>query len=327
MNERERRIARARLLRRQGKTYNEIRDVIGAVDDKTLLIWCRGIPRPPETWRSHPHTALKRECRRLRAQGLTYEEIAALTGASTGSLSLWVRDVGMTPERRRRQRARPAPSEMPHAVAARARADAVRAARRTAAFHALGAVTDRELLTAGVALYIAEGSKAKPWRPRDRQVTFLNSDASVLVVFLAWLDLLDIPDERRSFRLSIHESADVALHEQWWAATLGLDSRAFMRATLKRHNPKTVRKNVNADYHGCLIVRVRKPAAIYDAVEGWWRRLVCASELAREGTVLCRDNHPGWSKGMTRPFGGLRWGFESSPGSATPATMGFNADV
>ena len=315
MNERDRRIARTRLLRRQGKTYDEIREVIGSVDDGTLRIWCRGIPRPPETRRSHPHTALKRECRRLRGQGLTYEEVAALTGASTGSLSLWLRDIRVTPERTRRQGARPPRSQLPYAVAARASAEAVRAARRTAAFQSLGAVSDRELLTAGVALYIAEGSKAKPWRPRDRQVTFLNSDASVTTVFLAWLDLLGIPEERRSYRLSIHESADVAAHEQWWAMTLGLDPETFMRATLKRHNPKTVRKNVDADYHGCLIVRVRQPAPLYDAIEGWWHRLVTEATARRAEYVGCGSDSPGSSKGRTAIFGVAYGGSNPSPGA------------
>ncbi len=44
---------------------------------------------------------------------------------------------------------------------------------------------EAELFVAGVALYWAEGTKAKPWR-RGEQVTFINSDASVIQLFLAW---------------------------------------------------------------------------------------------------------------------------------------------
>ena len=293
-----------------------------SVASEVLRGWLKGIPRPPETRRSHPHSAVRRECRRLRAEGLTFDEIAMVTGASVGSLSLWLRDIGVTPQRRRRQLARPPRSTMPYAVAARAGADAVRAARRTAAFHALGAITDRELLTAGVALYIAEGSKAKPWRPRDKQVTFLNSDASVVNVFLAWLDLLGIPEERRSYRLSIHESADVAAHEQWWAVALGLDPTGFMRATLKRHNPKTVRKNVNVGYHGCLIVRVGQPAPLYDAIEGWWQRLVTDATARRDDSVGWGSDGPGSSKGRTAIFGVAYGGSNPSPGAAAPDNIG-----
>src|SRR3954453_18298353 len=92
MNDRRRRIARARLLRRQGKTYNEIRVIIGPVDDKTLLLRCKGIPRPGATYRSHPKDDVRRECRRLRAEGLTIPEIAEKTSASKGSISPWVAD-------------------------------------------------------------------------------------------------------------------------------------------------------------------------------------------------------------------------------------------
>jgi hypothetical protein len=68
MTDRERRIARARLLRREGKTYNEIRAVVGPVDDSDLKSWLRGIRRPPETLRARAKDDLRRECRRLRAQ-------------------------------------------------------------------------------------------------------------------------------------------------------------------------------------------------------------------------------------------------------------------
>lgn len=46
------------------------------------------------------------------------------------------------------------------------------------------------------------------------------------------------------------------------------------RATLKKHNPKTVRKNVGESYHGCLVVRVLQCAELYWRIEGWWSGLV-----------------------------------------------------
>ncbi len=47
---------------------------------------------------------------------------------------------------------------------------------------------------------------------------------------------------------------------------------SFTGPALKRHNPRTVRKNVGADYHGCLIVGVRQSADLYRRIEGWVRR-------------------------------------------------------
>ena len=99
--------------------------------------------------------------------------------------------------------------------------------------------------------------------------------------------MIGVPESRRTYRLSIHESADVDMHEAWWQRTLHLPANSFRRATLNRHKPTTVRKNVNADYHGCLVVLVLQPA-VYDAIEGWWQRLVSVCAVRRAESV-------GWS--------------------------------
>jgi hypothetical protein len=43
----------------------------------------------------------------------------------------------------------------------------------------------------------------------------------------------------------------------------------FRNPTLKRHNPRTVRKNTGDDYHGCLRVDVRRSVDLYRKIEGW----------------------------------------------------------
>jgi hypothetical protein len=39
---------------------------------------------------------------------------------------------------------------------------------------------------------------------------------------------------------------------------------------LKRHRVRTNRKNVGADYHGCLVISVLRSAVLYRQVEGIW---------------------------------------------------------
>ena len=266
MDDRQRRIARARLLRRQGQTYNEIRGVIGSVDDSTLRIWLRGIPRPTETWRSHPKSDLRRRARELRAAGQTYDEIAQQLMVSKSSLSLWLR--GHTgPGRKPYDHAEHLKRIQPlGAKARRERAAAARAGLRTAAAAQLGNLSVDALLVAGAALYWAEGAKDKPWR-RNGCVIFINSDPEVLETFLAWLDL-------------------VSTHEHWWAARLGIPRSAFGKATVKRHNPKTVRLNTGDGYHGCLIVRVLRSGWLYYSIEGWWAAIVSgADSLAVDGRL------------------------------------------
>lgn len=288
MTELQRRIARARLLRREGKTYAEIRAVVGDVSDDRLQTWLVGIPRPPQTLRGRALDDVRRECRRLRAQGLSYAEIAAKTGASKGSLSLWLRDQrgpGVKPYAPQEQIRR----IQPLAVAARkANATARREAARLSGAARVGAVQRRDLFVAGLALYWAEGAKDKPWR-RNGRVTIINGDADVIRVFLAWLDLVGVAEEDRQYRLTIHESADVSAQEAWWSQGLEIPLASFARATLKRHNPKTIRRNVNEHYHGCLVVSVRRSGALYDAIDGAWRRIV---EAAQSSSTLSDGGPP-----------------------------------
>ncbi|GFE16443.1 hypothetical protein Sgleb_44900 [Streptomyces glebosus] len=66
--------------------------------------------------------------------------------------------------------------------------------------------------------------------------------------------------------------------EQFWADVTGADPSAFGKTTLKKHNPRTVRKNVGADYHGCLMIRVQQCAELYRRIEGWWYGIVLGAE-------------------------------------------------
>lgn len=309
------RIGQARLLRRQGKTYNEIREVIGDVSDDRLRQWLKAIPRPPETWRANPHTALRLECRRLRAQGLTFTEISHITGASKGSISPWTRDI--------RPSARIAQLRKDHldqlrgkgARAVHEAATERRKARVEYGRRAVGELTDRELFVVGVALYWAEGAKDKPWR-RHGRVRLINSDPTVLRTFLAWLDLVGVPESARRYRLNIHLTADIEVHEAWWAAQLGVSRELFQRATLKRHNPKPTRHNRGETYHGCLIVDVAKSTALYHAIDGWWHGIVFGMTVSVAGTGLgCEGIYPGSSNGRTRSFGLRHGGSTPSPGA------------
>lgn len=81
----------------------------------------------------------------------------------------------------------------------------------------------------------------------------------------------------------IHESADVAGAERYRADLTGTDATTFGRATLKKHNPKTVRKNVGEDCRGCLVIRVKQGADLYRRIEGWWCGIVLGAERDHPG--------------------------------------------
>jgi hypothetical protein len=265
---------RAVALRRQGYSLRQIRDELKIFNNDILQRLVKGEPPPEWTKRPRAKDDLCKRARELRTLGWTYNRIQAELGCSKSSVSLWVRDLPTpeptcTPEE---QRARM------NAGLARLRSaqDQERQATKAAAAAAVGELSDRELFFTGVALYWAEGAKDKPHR-RTEVLQFINSDPNVIRLFLRWLELLGVRRERLTLRVSIHESADVEAAEKFWAGIVGVDMSAFSKATLKRHNPRTVRKNTGDTYHGCLVVYVRQSADLYRRMEGAWYGIVGAA--------------------------------------------------
>ncbi|MFC9324679.1 hypothetical protein [Kitasatospora sp. NPDC057015] len=217
-------------------------------------------------------TEQRETARRLRGEGRTYDEIQAALGVSKSSISLWVRDVPVpNADRVRRDRLRRAAETRWGPV--RAQRDEERRATKAAAAAEIGPLSDRDLFLVGIALYWAEGSKDKPYDRRE-SAAFINSDPDVVSVYLRWLRLLGFGEERWRLRVSIHESADVAAAERFWAGLAEVPVERLSRSTLKRHNPTTVRKNVGDSYRGCLVVSVLDSADLYRRIEGWWSRIV-----------------------------------------------------
>jgi hypothetical protein len=139
-------------------------------------------------------------------------------------------------------------------------------------------LSESELFVAGVVAYWGEGAKNKPWRFGTR-VRFMNSDPRMILLFLRWLTLMAVTDDRIVFRLQIHESADVDAARHFWMEALGVTDERFLNTTLKRHNPKTVRSNIGEAYHGCLCVEVRRSADLNLQIDGWCEGLAAAIQV------------------------------------------------
>jgi predicted transcriptional regulator len=257
-------------LRRAGKSRREIKEILGVCNNDAITDALRGEPPPEWTRRPNAKDDLRAKARRLRQQGMDYNRIAAELGVSKSSISLWVRDMPR-PDRLSDERCRMRHTEAMAAywAAERARrASACDAVREGAKARLGGEFTAREMLIAGAIAYLCEGTKSKSYR-RDRRVCFMNSDPRLISFFLKFLQSVDVAPERLTFRLFIHENADVAAAQDFWLKVTQADPTQFRRPTLKRHNPKTVRLNTGEQYRGCLRIDVLRSAALYLQIEGW----------------------------------------------------------
>lgn len=264
-------------MRADGATYVQIKATLGVgTSTVSRMLGAAGAGKP----RPRISAEVREKARALREDGMTVPDIASSLGISRSTAYLITKDIEWVRTEESAARAK---------NAARRRWDAYEARRKSwlsqledEAADFVGELTSRELMLIGAALYWAEGSKSKPWR-RSEKIAFVNSDPTMIRVFLAWLRLMGVAPDRIIFRVMIHESADVAAAEAYWAGIVGVPSGAFARVTLKRHNPLTVRKNTGDGYHGCLVVRVRRSVAEYRQVEALWAALAAATRIPGNG--------------------------------------------
>jgi len=270
----------ATALRLAGKSLREIKEITGVTSNSRLNAAVRGVPPPEWTQRPRAKDDARNKARELRARGYSMLEIAAELGVSKSSASLWTRDMPRV--------GRISDEEIRYRKAARARGFwAVESPRREMrrqaisdhAAEEIGLLSDREVTIAGAIAYWCEGSKNKPYRQAENKVVFINSDPKMILFFLRFLNVAGIQRERIRCQVAIHESADVAGAQQFWQQLIGLPSEQFRRPALKRHNPKTTRKNTGDDYHGCLVVTVSKPTEFYRQIEGWARAVMQSESL------------------------------------------------
>jgi transcriptional regulator with XRE-family HTH domain len=263
-------------LRRAGKSRREIKALLGPMSNATLNEALQGVPPPEWTRRPRAKDAVRARARELREKGLDLEEIAAELGVSKGSVSMWVRDMPRPPHLSYEEsRKRSAEGVRRYWAVEGPVREAAREAVIADAAAQIGELSDREILIAGAIAYWCEGAKSKPHRRSDH-VGFINSDPGLIRFFLRFLAIVGIEQERVTYRVYIHENADAGAAEYYWREVTGAKSEQFKRAVLKRHNPKTVRKNVGDDYHGCLVINVARSAELYQRIAGWAQRVTSA---------------------------------------------------
>ncbi|MER8097496.1 hypothetical protein [Streptomyces goshikiensis] len=257
-------------LRREGLSRRQIRDRLQIHNNDILNALLQGEPPPEWTKRPNAKDDLRDRARELRLQGMTYDRIQAELGCSKSSISLWVRDLPKPEPRYSTEEHRSLMTAGLERL--QKKRDETRRTTKAEAEDELGVMSDRELFVMGVGIYWAEGQKSKPYARRER-VIFVNSDPDMIQLFLAWLDLLGIEPRRLQYRVMIHETANVVGAEHFWADQVRVDHSRLQRTTLKKHNPRTVRKNVGEDYRGCLVIGVLDGADLYRRIEGWWSRI------------------------------------------------------
>jgi hypothetical protein len=190
-------------------------------------------------------------------------EIARELGVSKSSVSLWVRDVELTPRPRNRGR-----YSRPHPLHLKKLADIERC--RIEGLERIGRLTERELLMVGLALYAGEGAK------RPGGLRFANSDPRMILSYVTWLRRFFEVDERRlRVRLYLHEDLDLDAAIEFWSNLTGIPGSQFTKP-YRAAADATMRRNRHI--YGC-------PGIVYDCT-ATHRRVMAMIEAILSTSVL-----------------------------------------
>ena len=209
------------------------------------------------------------KARQLRKAGESIKEIARKLEVSPSSVSLWCRDIKLSPDQilalERRSKDPYYGRRLSYALAQQKKRiertkKLIRQGKKD-----VGRINKRELFLVGVALYWAEGFK------KDSQVGFASSDPEMVKLFLRWLSECcgyEKDDLRLRVTANITHKYRIDEIQNYWAQISGVDVESFQKPYFQRTKWKKKYDNPR-DYFGVLRVRVRRSRDFLRRIQGW----------------------------------------------------------
>jgi transposase-like protein len=203
---------------------------------------------------SEMKTEERADARRMRREeGQSIKEIARLLGVSRSSVSLWVRDIELTPSQHS------ALAERNRAYDRQQRGSATNARRgglRRRAFQDRGRMLARRgdvRFLAGCMLYWAEGARSR------QRVQFVNSDPEMVRFFVGFLrDAFGLRPEKITLSCNLFADHEVRQREieQFWLSVAGLPETSMRTSTVNRYSRYSKKKRTNKLPYGTCRITV-----------------------------------------------------------------------
>lgn len=205
---------------------------------------------------------------KLRKEGKSVKEIAKLLNISSSTVSLWVRQITLTPAQKERltkkvfdtlQKGRKKAQKIQKLARKRKRVRLTKEALRE-----IGRLSKRDVFVAGVALYWAEGFK------KDNRLGFASSDPGMIKFFLNWLKAAGVPrgDIRLRVGLNISHKKRIKEVQKYWQVQTGVPKTQFQKPFFQKFKWKKEFPKPE-EYFGVLRVRANDQGPLFIKIHGW----------------------------------------------------------
>lgn len=205
----------------------------------------------------------------LRQKGKSYGEILAEVKVAKSTLSLWLRDVGLSHAQKqnisaKRQAAQKRGAAKRLAIRLEKERTIKNEARAT-----LGKIDRRSALLAGAMLYWAEGNKQKE-HAVSVGVKFSNSDPAMIKFVDRWLkEFCGVKLEDVHYELYVHDNGNANEIKDFWVKYLNLSPNQVLKTRIKKGSLSGYRKNKGDKYVGLIRINVRRSTNLNRRIMGW----------------------------------------------------------
>ncbi len=212
----------------------------------------------------------KEIAKKLRKQGLSYNEIIKEVKVAKSTLSLWLKDTPLTVNEKcilkNRLNGNISRGRIKASAALRNQRLVREKETASVAREEFISFSSDPLFHFGVALYWAEGAK------NSGTVMFINSDIEMVKVMLAWVEkYTHYTRSDLRYRLYIHKVYENEECEAVWAKALGISMINFTKTSYKPSN-KGVKQKFN--YQGCIRVELPKSTPLLLKIKIWTSLMV-----------------------------------------------------
>lgn len=206
--------------------------------------------------------------RELRLCGMSIIKIASIVKVAKSTISMWCRDIDLTEE----QKSKLLASKEEGLKKGQLMGAEMQKRRRIEkiekytleGIRQLSNIKPKEYFIAGLALYLAEGSKG------FKGTIFTNSDARIIKLMMNWFgDYFKIPINDFTFYLIINEihKPRERVVKSYWTKYLGISITQFRKTTFVRTKQKKVYAN-HDNYYGTIHFRILKSTDLLYKIQG-----------------------------------------------------------
>jgi len=205
----------------------------------------------------------KIEAIRLRRLGKSYSEIRKKVKVSKGTLSLWLRDIKLTPEQEKklyvelRQKNAYRLAKFNQRKRIERTNEIIKKAKKEISLY-----LRNPLFLAGLMLYWAEGDKSE----EKEIVKFSNSDSAMVKLIMKWFrKICKVPEDKFRICLHIHELHCRKDIKRYWSQITAIPFSQFYKTQIK---PTSLKLRKNKLYNGTCAITVQS-RDLFRRIKGW----------------------------------------------------------